>query len=353
MDHIRHSNRAWYIIILFVFVPLIFGSAGDRTFTGDVTLSHNQDYTFSSRGTGLTLQSKTSNSPFDLEFYTGDGDSTDNLWLRLFAHGLPTDLTDSEYLIFGFYPSQSAWTLYSLESQNGTLWPIKIGAGSYTDQLVLNTDGSVSLGGDVKMPYGSGIMFETGPSGGYSVWLKPPDGYASYTIRLPSDAAMDGASGNFMTIGDDGETIAFMSTASYEGDIQSVWTDEGGDVGAMTAAAGDTLDATSADSTVPWRVNTTASPTTEGAAIWDSDDNMLNVGDGANTLTLGPLTQPPTSASSSGILGQMAYDSKYLYCYVATNTWKRTLLSTWSDSYLIMETGDKVLTEDSDFTILE
>jgi hypothetical protein len=330
MDHIRHSNRAWYIIILFVFVPLIFGSAGDRTFTGDVTLSHNQDYTFSSRGTGLTLQSKTSNSPFDLEFYTGDGDSTDNLWLRLFAHGLPTDLTDSEYLIFGFYPSQSAWTLYSLESQNGTLWPIKIGAGSYTDQLVLNTDGSVSIGEtEIYSYYKSDI--------------------SRYTLQVPDFAYGANA---FMSVDDTG-AICFMSTASYEGDIQSVWTDEGGDVGAMTAAAGDTLDATSADSTVPWRVNTTASPTTEGAAIWDSDDNMLNVGDGANTLTLGPLTQPPTSASSSGILGQMAYDSKYLYCYVATNTWKRTLLSTWSDSYLIMETGDKVLTEDSDFTILE
>lgn len=38
---------------------------------------------------------------------------------------------------------------------------------------------------------------------------------------------------------------------------------------------------------------------------------------------------PPSSASDTGIAGAIAYDSDYLYVCIATNTWKRTALSTW------------------------
>lgn len=38
---------------------------------------------------------------------------------------------------------------------------------------------------------------------------------------------------------------------------------------------------------------------------------------------------PPFAATSSGIEGQKAYDSSWLYICVATNTWVRTALATW------------------------
>jgi len=37
----------------------------------------------------------------------------------------------------------------------------------------------------------------------------------------------------------------------------------------------------------------------------------------------------PASASSTGVAGTIAYDSNYFYQCVATDTWKRTALSTW------------------------
>lgn len=37
----------------------------------------------------------------------------------------------------------------------------------------------------------------------------------------------------------------------------------------------------------------------------------------------------PSAADSTGTAGQVAYDSDYFYVCVATNTWKRTALSTW------------------------
>lgn len=43
----------------------------------------------------------------------------------------------------------------------------------------------------------------------------------------------------------------------------------------------------------------------------------------------GLLIAAPASAGASGIAGQIAKDTNYLYICVATNTWKRTALATW------------------------
>jgi len=40
-------------------------------------------------------------------------------------------------------------------------------------------------------------------------------------------------------------------------------------------------------------------------------------------------TQTPSSATDTGIVGQIAWDTSYIYICVATNTWKRTAISTW------------------------
>jgi hypothetical protein len=45
---------------------------------------------------------------------------------------------------------------------------------------------------------------------------------------------------------------------------------------------------------------------------------------------LGPWVTAPSTASSTGVVGQVAKDTNYLYICVATNTWKRVGLSTWS-----------------------
>ena len=37
----------------------------------------------------------------------------------------------------------------------------------------------------------------------------------------------------------------------------------------------------------------------------------------------------PTSSTSPGTPGQIAYDSTYIYVCVANNTWKRASISTW------------------------
>jgi hypothetical protein len=40
--------------------------------------------------------------------------------------------------------------------------------------------------------------------------------------------------------------------------------------------------------------------------------------------------QTPASAGAAGSQGQIAWDSNYIYVCIATNTWKRVAISTWS-----------------------
>lgn len=40
--------------------------------------------------------------------------------------------------------------------------------------------------------------------------------------------------------------------------------------------------------------------------------------------------QTPASASATGSQGQIAWDANYIYVCVATDTWKRVAISTWS-----------------------
>jgi len=44
---------------------------------------------------------------------------------------------------------------------------------------------------------------------------------------------------------------------------------------------------------------------------------------------VGPWVTVPATATSTGVAGQVAYASGFLYVCVATNTWRRTALSSW------------------------
>lgn len=61
-----------------------------------------------------------------------------------------------------------------------------------------------------------------------------------------------------------------------------------------------------------------------------STNGTLNVGVTTTVPTLIVSTgTAPSTASSAGTKGQIAYDTSYVYVCVATNTWKRAALTTW------------------------
>lgn len=49
----------------------------------------------------------------------------------------------------------------------------------------------------------------------------------------------------------------------------------------------------------------------------------------ASQYKLNALNTPPASATATGVLGEIRYDANYMYVCTATNTWKRSALTTW------------------------
>jgi len=103
----------------------------------------------------------------------------------------------------------------------------------------------------------------------------------NYDFVWPTD---DGATGQQLTTNGSG-VLSWVDPggAGGAGDISDVWNVTNGNANALTAASGDSLDATNADSTIPWEVDTTAAPTEEGRSVWDSDNDILTIGDGIGT----------------------------------------------------------------------
>ncbi len=63
----------------------------------------------------------------------------------------------------------------------------------------------------------------------------------------------------------------------------------------------------------------------------------------------------PSTADDSGVAGDIAYDSDYLYICIDTDTWKRVAISTWvvAEEYVLTEDGGFLLNEDGDKVIKE
>jgi len=49
----------------------------------------------------------------------------------------------------------------------------------------------------------------------------------------------------------------------------------------------------------------------------------------ASQFKLTALNTAPASATATGVLGEIRYDANYMYVCIATNTWKRSALTTW------------------------
>lgn len=61
---------------------------------------------------------------------------------------------------------------------------------------------------------------------------------------------------------------------------------------------------------------------------WDAGSIAVSSAGAATGLRLA-TTHTPSSASDTGTEGQITRDANYIYVCVATNTWKRTAISTW------------------------
>lgn len=132
------------VLALAVGEAVIFGGITGTSLTLDLT----QDYKFTQRVSAPTLaiQSQTTATGLLLELFTKDGDGTDGMGFYLYGKGLPSSITNREYVALG-YNEPTNYFLTSNAGGTGTVLPLSIYVGANTTQLVLNTDGSISVSG--------------------------------------------------------------------------------------------------------------------------------------------------------------------------------------------------------------
>jgi hypothetical protein len=125
--------------------------------------------------------------------------------------------------------------------------------------------------------------------------------------------------------------LTYPNTNGTSGDVLT--SDGAGNVAWQAGGSGNTQ--VSISDTIP------AGTASAGDLWWESDTGRLKIyyqdTDSSQWVDVNaPLRQDriastgaPASASSTGVAGDIRYDSGYVYIAVATNTWKRAALTTW------------------------
>lgn len=68
----------------------------------------------------------------------------------------------------------------------------------------------------------------------------------------------------------------------------------------------------------------------EGEPAYTTDDKRMYIHDGTEYIpVVRARSTAPSSASDTGVEGEIAYDSSYVYICTATDTWKRVAIATW------------------------
>lgn len=60
-----------------------------------------------------------------------------------------------------------------------------------------------------------------------------------------------------------------------------------------------------------------------------SASGLILLNSGGSAVAVNIKNSTPTSASATGVTGTVYYDANYIYVCTATNTWKRTAITTW------------------------
>lgn len=98
--------------------------------------------------------------------------------------------------------------------------------------------------------------------------------------------------------------VLTFASAVGSGDISDVWDDSTGGVDALTAAGGDSFDASGADYSIPFTHAADCSGVTaEGRCCWDTDNNLLFCGSGSAASQVSGGDAVAGSLTSDSVLG--------------------------------------------------
>jgi hypothetical protein len=174
------------------------------------------------------------------------------------------------------------------------------------------------------------------PSANINIYQGGTDG----DIRFYSDDGSGGVTEYFKVDGGEGETIFSRNTQHLDSVYAQFGTGKDlkiyhnatdsfivNDTGILNIKNDDIRFKTSGDETM---LRAVANDAVE--LMYDNSTKFETTATGTKTtgqMDIAALNTAPASASAAGTLGEIRYTADYIYVCTATNTWKRTALSTW------------------------
>ena len=237
----------------------------------------------------LTAVSLSLNGLTDVSYNTANLNTGDGIiW-----NGTGWVATTQQFITTESDPVFAASEAAAITSTDISNWNTAYGWGNYAPNGALNLSGSSP---SLKINNSSGT------------------GYAMFDYRLVGNASY--------------QLPALPSTS---GDVLSCTT--GGVMSWVTPASGGGGANVTISDTIP------AGTPTAGDLWWESDKGRLKVyytdTNSSQWVDVNPPLKPslssdaPVTASSAGTVGDIRYDSSYVYICIATDTWKRAAIATW------------------------
>lgn len=105
-----------------------------------------QNYLFADSGNGVAIQGQTSGLTSIYQYFTKDGDTTDDLRFEFFGLGTPGSTINRERLMIKWDASDSWYEISTEADGTGTLRPINTYTEGNSGQVYLSTNGNVGVG---------------------------------------------------------------------------------------------------------------------------------------------------------------------------------------------------------------
>jgi hypothetical protein len=190
-----------------------------------------------------------------------------------------------------FVAFKDSTSLTFIGNTNG-VFSIQTPGNSYSDKLVVTSAGNVGIGAP-----GPSSLLHLVSSGQPTITVADADG-RSLQIKSPDSSANPGFVGT--TTNHD----LLIQAGTTAGGLNAMRFNTAGSERARIDSSGRLLVGASSDS---------------GGALLQVNGDRVRIA----------TAKTPASASDTGTTGEICWDANYIYVCTATNTWKRSAISTW------------------------
>lgn len=118
---------------------------GDLTFNDSIIFNGTQDYEIKAQDSTISLAGLSSSVPSIWEFFTNDGDATDDLNINVYGVGTSASHSDYERMALKYENANTTYRLRTEAGGSGVVRNLILETGANSDQVFLKADGTVGI----------------------------------------------------------------------------------------------------------------------------------------------------------------------------------------------------------------